>query len=372
MEASEGKQAGPIAVYGATGYTGKLVAHELNRRGFDFVISGRSREKLEAVATGLGGNIRTLQANIDDPRSLEVLLEGAACVINCAGPFSNIGEPVVRAAVKTGTHYVDTTGEQGFMKLVVDGFDSAARDAEVAVVCAMGYDYAPGDCAARIAADGLEPVDKLSIAYSAQGFGMSRGTMHSILEVVKGEDIVYRDGCWRPAPRSPETATFEFPEPLGKKLCMRFPSGEVISVPRHTSVRDIITVMTTSSMSPVKVPGRIVPYSMPIMRAMLKTPIKSLLHKLIEKAPEGPVEEKRVASRVIIICEAESGGKKRTVTVRAKDIYGFTAAASVLAAELLVEQSYSASGALSAASAFDPRKFLDRLKHTGLTYEISD
>ncbi len=372
MEASKGKREGPIVVYGATGYTGKLVARELDRRGFDFILSGRSDEKLKAVAAGLEKEARTKVASVDDPQSLEVLLRDAACVINCAGPFSLIGEPVVEAAVDTGTHYVDTTGEQGFMKQVVDGFDGAARDAEVAVVCAMGYDYAPGDCAARIAAEGLEPVDRLSIAYSAQGFGMSRGTMHSILEVVKGEDIVYRDGCWRPAPRSPETATFEFPEPVGKKLCMRFPSGEVISVPRHTSVRDIVTVMTTSSMSPVKVPGRIVPYSMPIMRGMLKTPVKRLLDKLIEKAPEGPAEDKRVASRVMIICEAVSGGKKRTVTVRAKDIYGFTAVAVVQAAELLVEQSYCASGALSAASAFDPRKFLDLLEHTGLTYEISE
>lgn len=371
MEASGNKQSGPIALYGATGYTGKLVARELDRRGLDFILSGRNQRKLESVAAGLSGNVPIKQATIDDPGSLRGLLDGAACVINCAGPFSLIGEPVVRAAVESKTHYVDTTGEQSFMKRVVDGYDSAARSAGVAVICAMGYDYAPGDCAARIAADGLEPVNTLRIAYSAQGFAMSRGTMRSILEVVKGEDIVYRDGCWRRAPRSPETDTVEFPQPVGKKLCMRFPSGEVVSVPQHTSVRNLISVMTTSSMSPVKAPSRIVPISMPIIRGVLKTPVKGLLERLIERAPEGPAEDKRIASRVIIVCEAESGGRKRTVTVHAKDIYGFTAAAAVQAAELLVEQSYSASGALSAASAFDPRKFLDLLRPTGLTYEVS-
>ncbi len=372
MEASAGKQSGPIAVYGATGYTGKLVARELDRLGCDFILSGRNEEKLKRVAASLEHDIPTRRADIDDPQSLIDLLDGAACVINCAGPFSLIGEPVVRAAVETGTHYVDTTGEQSFMKQIVDGFDSAARDAGVAVICGMGYDYAPGDCAARIAADGLEPVDTLSVAYSARGFGMSRGTMRSVLEVLKGDDLIYRDGCWRRPPRSPETTTIDFPEPVGEKLCMRFPSGEVVSVPRHTTVRDLNTWMTVSSMSPVKMPGKIVPYSMPLLSGMLKTPVKRLLDKMIERAPEGPSETDRKAARVMIICEAKQGDRRRRVTVRGEDVYGFTAATVVQAARLLVEQSYSASGALSAASAFDPKQFLDLLKSTGLTYEVTD
>jgi short subunit dehydrogenase-like uncharacterized protein len=92
-------QAGPIAVYGATGYTGKLVARELARRELDFVLSGRSAGKLRALASDLGGDPPVRAASLDDRDALRHVLGDCAAVINCAGPFMRYGEPVVRAAV---------------------------------------------------------------------------------------------------------------------------------------------------------------------------------------------------------------------------------------------------------------------------------
>src|SRR5918995_6578969 len=104
-------QSGPIAVYGATGYTGRLVAEELQRRGAEFVLAGRSAEKLETLAARLGGEVRTAAVTLDDAAGLRALLEPCAAVIACAGPFTAHGEPVVAAAAEAGTHYLDTTGE---------------------------------------------------------------------------------------------------------------------------------------------------------------------------------------------------------------------------------------------------------------------
>ena len=121
------EQSGPVVVYGATGYTGKLVAAELARRGADFVIAGRSREKLDAVAATLGGSVPVAAVPLDDGAGLRSLLEGAAAVIACAGPFVIHGEPVVSAAAETGTHYVDTTGEQPFMRSVFERWGAVAE-----------------------------------------------------------------------------------------------------------------------------------------------------------------------------------------------------------------------------------------------------
>ncbi|MCU0314953.1 MAG: saccharopine dehydrogenase NADP-binding domain-containing protein, partial [Solirubrobacteraceae bacterium] len=81
----------PTAIYGATGYTGKLVAAELARRGASMVLSGRSPEKLEAAARAArdaGGDVvRIAPAPIDDPAALIAAFDGAATVINAAGPF---------------------------------------------------------------------------------------------------------------------------------------------------------------------------------------------------------------------------------------------------------------------------------------------
>src|SRR5688500_11843304 len=98
-------QTGPIAVYGATGYTGKLVAAELRRRGAEFVLAGRSAEKLEIVAEDVGG-ASTEAVGIGDEAGLRRLLERCAAVIACAGPFHLHGEAVLSAAADTATHYV--------------------------------------------------------------------------------------------------------------------------------------------------------------------------------------------------------------------------------------------------------------------------
>src|SRR6185436_14917854 len=140
---------GPIVVYGATGFTGTLVAHELRRRGLEMVLAGRSAEKLARLAEAVGG-ATARSVPLDDPAALRSLLADAAAVIDCAGPFVRYGEPVARAAVEAGTHYVDTTGEQPYMQLRHERYDAAARAAGVALVPAMGFDYVPGDLLAHL------------------------------------------------------------------------------------------------------------------------------------------------------------------------------------------------------------------------------
>jgi short subunit dehydrogenase-like uncharacterized protein len=117
---------GAIAVYGATGFTGTLVAHELRRRGIDCVLAGRDAAKLARLAERLGG-AETHAVELDDRDGLRHLLGDRAVVIDCAGPFMRWGEPVARAAVETGTHYVDTTGEQSYVELLHRRFGDAAR-----------------------------------------------------------------------------------------------------------------------------------------------------------------------------------------------------------------------------------------------------
>jgi short subunit dehydrogenase-like uncharacterized protein len=137
------EQSGPVAVYGATGYTGRLVAEELRRREADFVLAGRSAQKLEALASSLGSGIPTATVSLDDASGLRELLDPCAAVISCAGPFTLHGEPVLAAAADTGTHYLDTTGEQRFIKLAFDSYGERAARAGGAVVPAMGFDFVP-------------------------------------------------------------------------------------------------------------------------------------------------------------------------------------------------------------------------------------
>ena len=171
------EQSGTVCVYGATGYTGRLVAGELQRRGADFVLAGRSAERLDALAAELGSGARTAAVSLDDPVALRELLEPCTAVIACAGPFIRHGEPVLAAAVETGTHYLDTTGEQPYIQMVFERYGEPAARAGAALVPAMGFDYVPGDMIAALTAAGMGPLQEVVLAYSVRGFGASRGTM---------------------------------------------------------------------------------------------------------------------------------------------------------------------------------------------------
>ena len=361
------QQSGPIAVYGATGFTGKLVAAELQRRGVDLVISGRSREKLEALSTQLGG-VPTVTASVDDPAALRSLLEPCAAVIACAGPFTLHGEPVLAAAAETGTHYIDTTGEQPFMKMVFDRYGAIAERSGAALMTGMGFDYVPGDLIASVTAEGMGPLDEIVIAYSVAGFGATRGTALSALEIVGGGDVQWRDGDWRPSPRSANGGSFRFPEPVGERRMLRYPAGEQITVPRHLDTANVRTLLRGMAG-----PDRLAPLTtlaMPALGLAMRTPLRRAIGAGIARMPEGPSEENRRGTRFMVACEATAGSRKRRGIVTGSDVCGLTAVTTAEGAVRAADPAYDLSGALAPAQAFDPRDFLASLGWFGVDFEV--
>jgi hypothetical protein len=209
---------GPIAVYGATGFTGRLVAAELRRRGARTVLSGRNPAKLEILAEEIGGDVEVRPARLEDGRALHELLEPCAAVISCAGPFVRHGEPVLAAAVEGGTHYLDTTGEQPFMRKVFDVYGRRAEEAGVALVTAMGFDYVPGDMIAALTATGPGPYDDIVLAYSVKDFGPTRGTALSAVGMLAGGDVEWRDGRLAPASQRVGRGTWDFGDDIGAPM----------------------------------------------------------------------------------------------------------------------------------------------------------
>jgi short subunit dehydrogenase-like uncharacterized protein len=358
-----------IVLYGATGYTGRLVADELERRGLDHVLSGRDEAKLAAVAGARGAPVRAVR--LDDERGLRDLLADARVVVSCAGPFTLAGHALVRAAIDTGTHYVDSTGEQPFIKLVFDRYGPAAERAGVALVPALGFDYAPGDCIARLAARGHEPLAELVIGYAVKGFGMSRGTMRSALEILKGGDVVYEEGDWRPAPFGVFRGSFDFPAPIGRQAVVRYPSGEVITVPHHTRTRRVASVVTARMMAPHPVLAPAVAYMQPPLALTLRTPLRGVLSRAVGALPEGPGESERRAAEftIVAVARGEDGSEGRGV-VRGSDVYGLTAVTLVHGAELMSAPGYDRAGALGPAAAYDPEAFLNFLGDHGVSWEL--
>jgi short subunit dehydrogenase-like uncharacterized protein len=360
-------QKGPIVVYGASGYTGRLVAEELRRRGADFRIAGRSASKLEQLSARLGG-VDFTAASLDQPAALRALLEPCAAVIACAGPFTVHGEPLLAAAAETGTHYLDTTGEQPFIKLVFDRYGAMAAANGAALVSGMGFDYVPGDLIASLTAADMGPLDEIVIAYAVRGFAPTRGTSSSALEMMRGGDLEWRQGRWQPAPRSPDGGSWRFPAPIGERRMLRYPAGEQVTVPQHVETARVRTLLSGMMLPPRLMP--LLPLTMPAVGLAMRSPLRRLASAVISRMPEGPSEDDRRKSRFTIVCEASAGSRKRRGSVSGPDLYGLTARTIVEGALQAADPSFERSGALAPAQAFEPAAFLDSLADFGVDYDV--
>jgi short subunit dehydrogenase-like uncharacterized protein len=367
--ASTADQAGPIVVYGASGYTGRLICGELDQRGADFVLAGRSRERLERAAAELGGEHAVAAVALDDGPGLRELVGGAAAVIGCAGPFTLHGEPLIAAAAETGTNYLDTTGEQPFIRAAFERWGAPAERSGAALLSGFGFDYAPGDMLAALTADGLGKLEEMRIAYSISNFGATRGTARSALEMMKGGDAVWRDGELVTAPRHVGMGNFGFPSPLGSRRVGRYPSGEPVTVPRHVDVRSLDVVIDLRGLTGLPLG----PLGAPAMTAggmLMATPLRGAGHALIGRLPEGPSPRQRQAARFTIVCSARHAGGERRGILRGSDIYGITAITLAEGALRMAAPGYDRTGALAPSQAFEPAGFLRHLEPFGVWTEI--
>jgi short subunit dehydrogenase-like uncharacterized protein len=345
-----------------------LISLELKRAGVEFLVAGRNRGKLEGLSEELGG-VPVVAVAADDAAGLRGMLEGCSVVVGCAGPFTLHGEPLVAAAADTGTHYLDTTGEQPFIRMVFDRYGKRGKETGAALVSGMGFDYAPGDLIAALTAEGMGPLEELVVAYCVHGFAPTQGTSLSALEMMRAEDVVWDGGDWRPGPCSADGGRWRFPEPIGEQRMLRYPAGEQITVPRHVETKQVRTLLNG-----MVVPPRLMPFAVaasPLLGAAMRTPLRTAAGALIRRLPAAPSEADRAKSRFTISCEARGAAGVRRGVVRGSDIYGLTAASLAQGAMLCADPAYDHKGALAPAQAFDPTSFLAALAEAGgLSTEI--
>jgi len=140
-----------VIIYGATGFTGRLVAEYLNGQyaGSDvkWAMAGRSQDKLEAVRDemGISADIPLVVANSNNPASLNAMAALASSICTTVGPYQLYGDPVVQACVDNGTDYVDLSGEPAWMHDTIEKYEAAAKDSGARIVHSCGFDSIPFD-----------------------------------------------------------------------------------------------------------------------------------------------------------------------------------------------------------------------------------
>jgi short subunit dehydrogenase-like uncharacterized protein len=329
-----------LAVLGATGYTGRLVCAEARRLGVPLRLVGRRREALEEMARG--EEVRVADAR--DEASLEAAFEGAGVVASCAGPFLELGPAPVSAAVKAGAHYLDTSGEQAFARIVYHRVGPAAARRGVVLLTSFGCDYVPGDLSARLAADGLEPLDEIAVAYSVANMRSTRGTRRSVLRIMRQPLVAWSEGRLVESRFGATSRRMTFP--FGERDVVEWGGTEPLSVPRHTDVREV--------RSYVRGP-RIAARFAPVARVL--APVAGPLAALRGDPPESA----RRDALLTVVAEARGNAGGRRVTLTGSDPYGLTALLIARGAEALLAGEARGAGALAPAEAFDASGFVARL-----------
>jgi short subunit dehydrogenase-like uncharacterized protein len=353
-----------VLVHGATGFTGKLVCDALARRGVAFAISGRSAEKLAALGHSVGATEQCV-VDLATPESIRAAVDGRAIVCACAGPFALVGEPMLATCARLGVHYVDTTGEQGFVGLAVARYRATAEASGACAVPAMAYEVAPADWAAHMAGErvGGEP-EAIAIAYAtriAEGYAAAttRGTKKSAVGMVAdAEPQQFIDGALHREPAGAVVRRFSLSN--GKSVtAVSFPSPEAVVVPMHTGARTVrsFMVMGSGTARALHLGRAIAPIALRVFR--------KILERRIERAPEGPEGEARQV-QFEIVAEARRGDKVAQVSVIGRDPYGLTAEIQAYAAERAIEGEIKASGVVGPSQAFAPKRALDALAPFGV------
>jgi saccharopine dehydrogenase (NAD+, L-lysine-forming) len=355
-----------VIVYGASGFTGRLVCAELARRQISFAIAGRDRAKLTALAASLPARPEVLEAALDDSAGLRRAIARGRVVLACAGPFARLGKPVRDAALAEGRHYLDITGEASYM-LETYECDAEAKARGVALINAVGFDVVPTDSAAALAteaAGGGKP-DELRIAIKFGGRS-TQGTTRSAMELADRGGLAFLAGQYTPEPVGRDRWEAPFPGKIGTRTTVSIPWGDLATAPRTTGAR---TVRTYVVVPPVMAP--LAPLVGIAGKALGWQPVRDLAERWIQSLPEGPSDAERASARCAVVAEARTGPRTGRAWVTCGDGYDFTAAAAVECAARAAAPEFTAKGALTPAQAFGGRALLEALQSSGVEFGVT-
>uniref|UniRef100_A0A7C4KFA9 Saccharopine dehydrogenase NADP binding domain-containing protein n=1 Tax=Anaerolinea thermolimosa TaxID=229919 RepID=A0A7C4KFA9_9CHLR len=339
-----------ITVFGATGYTGVLVSQALDRRKLPFRIAGRSAQKLEALSDRLSCHPQWVVADVHTTSTLSSLVEGTSVLINCVGPFTDLGEKVVRLAIGSKCHYLDSSNELGYIYRM-QTYHKLAEKVMVSVVPACAFEVALADIAAALVFQKLETpaIDEMRVVYHLQGVHSSGGTRRSLLRSLATSWIGYQKGQWKGY----------LPGSHAKKEHIRgewvpvlsIPSGESVTIPNHIPVSTVTVWMKTNPIQAI-----VGPILIPYLARFLRSIAGPWIQKIITLGSPQPTlnpENQNDCFQISIIAFDHKQGIRKTIELSGGNPYVVTGEIMADAAALLYENRVQKNGVISPAQVFE-------------------
>ena len=342
-------------LYGATGYTGRLVARTAIARGHRPTLGGRRREAVEPLARDLA--LPWTVTGLDDAAGLDAALVGHGAVLHCAGPFVHTSEPMVLACLRNRVHYLDITGEIPIFERLA-GLGPMSREAGVSLLPGVGFDVVPTDCLAAHLARRLPSATRLVLAFRGTG-GLSRGTVLTMIENLGRPGAVRREGRIVPVPvawktREVDLGLSNVQRPRSNVHVMTIPWGDIATAYHTTGIGDI-EVYTAVSPGVVRL-LRGTRWLAPLLATRM---VRRGVAAVVRRRVSGPSAQARAAGATVVWGEVEDpAGRRAAARLHGPDGYTFTAETAVRAVERVLAGG-TPTGFLTPAKAFGPDFVLD-------------
>lgn len=308
-------------IYGATGYTGMLIAERAAERGLKPVLAGRDDVKVRAVAGRLGLPWRVF--SLRDTRAAREGVAGMALVLHCAGPFSATSRPMLDACLAEHSHYLDITGEIEVFEACY-ARDSEARARGVVVMPGVGFDVVPTDCLARLLSQHMPGATKLELGVAALG-KISQGTAKSMIEALPKGTLARRGG--RITKIAPLVREIDFAGATRKTMATSW--GDVASAYRTTGIPEITVYMA--------LPPAAITAARALRHALAAFglgPMQRMLQSLVEHRVSPPTAEERAHGRSFVWGRVEDEARNSLEgQLSCGEGYDFTIASSLAIVE---------------------------------------
>jgi short subunit dehydrogenase-like uncharacterized protein len=177
-------------IYGANGYSAKLIIEELLNRGIKPLLAGRNGSAIKKAAEKYSCEYKIFDL-ADDKKSIKSLT-GIHTVINCAGPFKYTAKEMIDYCLQTKTNYLDITGEMPALAYAF-GCDKNAKDNGIVILPSVGFDIIPTDCLAKRLSEQLHDATHLQLGFMNRKGGISRGTSLTTLEFISGKGKIRKN-----------------------------------------------------------------------------------------------------------------------------------------------------------------------------------
>jgi len=313
----------PLLIYGATGYTGRLLVEALRRRGVKPLLGGRNAAALASLAETTGCEYRV--AALSDESALTSALAGVRVLLLAAGPFSRTADPVVRACLALGIHYLDLTGECVVLESLALRSE-AARRRGCMIMPGCGFDIVASDCLARHVANRLASASYLAIGISGL-VTRSRGSLRTIAEAAGLPVRLRRNGSIVMVPPGTLRRRFDYGRGTGWSSAVSW--GDVATAYITTGIPNTdVYFEETATFRFMLATSR-------SFGQFLQTPLAQAWMKTwAELAPEGPTPAERAAHSCVVVAEASApSGHTVSSRMQTPEAYSLSAVTAATIAE---------------------------------------